>query len=192
MDAYKEIFLMQQTYATLFAIANKIQMKGDKYLEKLTSRQNMAMIAVAHLKEDERTINNVAAKLGTTKQSAKQLIAILEAKGYLITTPSQRDKRAVNLKITEPGQQAMVECAEKGLYFFADLFREFSGEEMEKLWRMLKKLYRFDGHEQDDFEEEVALELTAEQYEIQREALEEFERRRNSPGKGKRGMCDEK
>ncbi|MEH6853772.1 MarR family transcriptional regulator, partial [Priestia megaterium] len=32
MDIYKELFLMQQTYATLFSLANKIQVKGDKSL----------------------------------------------------------------------------------------------------------------------------------------------------------------
>ena len=43
MDAYKELFLMQQAYATLFSLSNKVQMIGDKYFEDLTSRQYMAM-----------------------------------------------------------------------------------------------------------------------------------------------------
>jgi hypothetical protein len=44
MDNYKELYeeidLMQQTYATLFSLANKIQVKGDKYLETLTIYDN--------------------------------------------------------------------------------------------------------------------------------------------------------
>ncbi|MDP4093106.1 MAG: MarR family transcriptional regulator, partial [Bacillota bacterium] len=78
MDIHRELFLMQQTYATLFSLANKIQVKGDKYLEGLTSRQYMTMIAIAHLPENETTLNNIARKLGTTKQSVKQLITIIE------------------------------------------------------------------------------------------------------------------
>lgn len=183
MDITQELFLMEQTYATLFSVSNKIQVQGDRYLAKLTSRQNMAMIAIAHLKEEEATINNVARKLGATKQSTKQLITILEEKGYLVSCPSPVDKRAVNLKITETGKQAMLECMEKGIYFFTELFRGFSGEELENLWGMLKKLYCFDGEEQDGFEEESELDLAPDQYEVQERVLQEFKRRRENTGK---------
>jgi DNA-binding MarR family transcriptional regulator len=158
MDNCRETFLRQQTYATLFSLANKLQIQGDKYLESLTSRQFMAMIAIAHLEEDETTLNNIARKLGTTKQSVKQLITIIEKKGYIVIAPSQKDKRAVNIKITESGKQAMLDCGERGMKFFSDLFKDFTVEEMEILWGLLKKLYRFDGEEQDGFEDEAVLE----------------------------------
>jgi len=178
MDVYKEIFLMQQAYATLFSLTNKVQIVGDKYLEGLTSRQYMTMIAMAHLEENERTINNIARKLGTTKQSVKQLINIIEEKGYTITEPSTRDKRAVNIKFTEAGIQVMLKCGEMGIYFFADLFKDFSSNEIETLWVLLKKLYRFDGEEQDGFEAE-GVDLGEDLNELQEKTLKEFERRRN-------------
>jgi DNA-binding MarR family transcriptional regulator len=157
MDNYREIFLMQQTYATLFSLTNKLQVHGDKYLESLTSRQFMVMIAITHLPEDEATLNNIARKLGTTKQSVKQIITIIEKRGYIVTIPSQKDKRAVNVKITELGNRVMLECGERGMNFFADIFKDFTLEEMETLWNLLKKLYRFDGEEQDGFEENIDL-----------------------------------
>jgi DNA-binding MarR family transcriptional regulator len=156
MDNPRTIFLMQQTYATLFSLANKVQVKGDQYQNKLTSRQLMAMIAIIHLPEGETTLNNIARKLGTTKQSVKQLITLMENHGYLVTVPSQQDKRAVNIQITQTGNQVLVEGFELGMEFFADLFQDFTLEEMETLWSLLKKLYRFDGEEQDGFEEEIA------------------------------------
>ena len=179
MDNYREIFLIQQIYGTLFSLANKLQIQGDKYFENLTSRQFMAMIAIIHLPEDETTLNNIARKLGTTKQSVKQLITIIENKGYIITVPSQQDKRAVNVKITESGKQVMLECGEKSMNFIADLSKDFTMEEMEILWSLLKKLYRFDGEEQDGFEEEAHLEIGGDQNDIQARALKEFARRRN-------------
>jgi len=39
----KELHFMQQSYATLFSVVNKVQIKGDEYLEVLTSRQHMAL-----------------------------------------------------------------------------------------------------------------------------------------------------
>lgn len=182
MDVYKELFLIQQTYATLFSLANKIQVKGDEYFKDLTSRQYMTMIAIAHLPEDETTLNNIARKLGTTKQSVKQLINIMENKGYVITVPSKKDKRAVNVRFTELGKQVAIKCSEKGLTFLADLFKDFSTEEIELLWNMLKKLYTFDGEEQDGFEEDADVNMLPEGRlnEEQIQALKEFERRRKN------------
>lgn len=115
----------------------------------------MAMIAILHLPEGEASLNNIARKLGTTKQSVKQLITLIEKNGYVATVPSQRDKRAVNVVITPAAKQALLVDNEAGLLFFEDLFHEFSQAELETLWTLLKKLYRFDGEEQDGFEEEA-------------------------------------
>lgn len=184
MDIYKELFLMQQTYATLFSLANKIQIKGDAYLQSLTSRQYMTMLAIAHLQEDETTLNNIGRKLGTTKQSVKQIITILENKGYVLISPSEKDKRAVNVKITEVGKQQMLESAEKGIYFFAELFADFSAMELEQFWNLLKKMYRFDGEDHDGFEADGNLEPVENQNELQTRVMNEFERRRKQTKKG--------
>jgi len=178
MDIYRELFLMQQTYATLFSLANKIQVKGDKILELLTSRQYMAMLAIAHLPEDETTLNNIARKLGTTKQSTKQLITIMENKGYVSVVPSKKDKRAVNVIITKNGKEVLLVVAERGIFCLEELFKKFSTEELETLWNLLKKLYSFDGEEQDGFEEEGNITMDEDTTELQLRVLKEFERRR--------------
>ncbi len=178
MDIYRELFLMQQTYATLFSLANKIQVKGDKSLEVLTSRQYMAMVAIAHLPEDDTTLNNIARKLGTTKQSAKQLITIIENKGYVNVVPSRKDKRAVNVKITKDGKDALLVVAEKGIYLLEELFKNLSTEELETMWSLLKKIYRFDGEEHDGFEEDGNLKMDEDNNEFQLRVMKEFERRR--------------
>lgn len=178
MDIYRELFLMQQAYATLFSLANKIQVKGDKSLELLTSRQYMAMVAIAHLPEDETTLNNIARKLGSTKQSTKQLITIIENKGYVNVVPSKKDKRAINVKITDTGKNVLLVVAEKGIFFLEELFKKLSTEELETMWGLLKKLYSFDGEEHDGFEEEGNLKMDDDSNELQMRVMKEFERRR--------------
>ncbi|MGE6629763.1 MarR family winged helix-turn-helix transcriptional regulator [Bacillus sp. NPDC077027] len=178
MEIYRELFLMQQTYATLFSLANKIQVKGDKYLELLTSRQYMAMVAIAHLPEDETTLNNIARKLGTTKQSAKQLISIMEKKGYVNVIPSRKDKRAINVSITQIGIEVLLVVTEKGTFFLEELFKKFSTEELETMWKLLKKLYSFDGQEHDGFEEDGNIKMDEDNNELHSRVIKEFERRR--------------
>lgn len=43
----------------------------------------MTMVAIAHLPEGKATFNNIARKLGTTKQNVKQIITAMEKKGYI-------------------------------------------------------------------------------------------------------------
>lgn len=148
----KELFLMQQVYATLTSLTNKIEAQDDKYFKGLTSRQYMAMLAVLHLPPEETTIKNIAEKLGTTKQNANRLIAAIEKKGYITVSSSESDRRAINVKLTKLGFSEMVKASEIGMIFLADVFHEFSCDELQSLWHLLKKLYRFDGKEQDGFE----------------------------------------
>ncbi|ADK14811.1 MULTISPECIES: MarR family winged helix-turn-helix transcriptional regulator [Clostridium] len=179
MNNHNALFLMQQIYITIFSLTNKLQVKGDGYYEHLTSRQVMALVAILHLPENETTINNIARILGTTKQSMKRVLSIIENKGYIISVPSQLDKRAVNLKITRSGKQILKNCGENSIRFLADISQNLSIEEMEMLWALLKKLYSFDGEEQNGFEEEVDYKIGEFRNDSKIRTLNEFERLRN-------------
>ncbi|MDG0767335.1 MarR family transcriptional regulator [Bacillus halotolerans] len=175
----KDLFLMQQSYATLFSVLNKIQSRGDEYYESLTTRQFMTMVSILHLPEEETTFNNIAKKLGTSKQNINRLVSSIENRGYAVTVPSKRDKRAVNVKITDSGKRVLEECGEKAVYFMADIFHGFSTEELETLWNLLKKLYSFDGEEQDGFEEDARdFEIEQEHDDLKIKILQEFAKRR--------------
>ncbi|MCP1124347.1 MarR family transcriptional regulator [Bacillus sp. 3103sda1] len=178
----KELHFMQQSYATLFSVVNKVQTRGDEYMEILTARQHMALIAIAHLPSESTTLINIAKKLGTTKQTANKLTTSLAKKGYVKTMPSKMDKRSINIEITPEGKKALIACSEKSTYFLADMFHDFTTDEIKTLWRLLQKLYRFDGEEQDGFEENANLEveeqaqLNSDSY--QEKVLAEFSKRR--------------
>lgn len=174
----KLLFLIQQTYASLYSLTNKLQIKGDKYFDLLTSRQFMTMMAILHLPEEKTTLNNIARKLGTSKQNIKTLIDSIAQKGYVATVPSIRDKRAINVRITDLGNRVMMEGNKRGLDFFADAFADFSIEELETLWKLLKKLYNFDGESLDGFEEDVSEKFDMSD-DHQRKMLNGFLERRN-------------
>lgn len=186
MDNYREAYLIQQIYTTIFSLTNKMQVHEAKYFDKMSSRQLMAIIAIYHLPEGKATLNNIAKKLGTTKQSVKQIITILENKGYVITMPSKSDKRAVNVSVTEAGREATMESGKESIYFFGELSKSLTKEEMEILWMLLKKMYRFDGEEMDGFEEDANVNAGIEGEELEREnekLLKEFGRIRNGGSK---------
>jgi len=137
-----------QALAALFAAVNKLQMLGDRYLKDLTVRQMLAIPALFHAPDGKATINHIARSLGVTKQSAKQIVDVLEKKKYVSAAPSERDKRAVNVAITPEGERAFSVCSERADLFVADIFSEFSAEELEIFLTLLRKLYKSSGPEQ--------------------------------------------
>lgn len=153
------IFLMEQTFATLFSVTNKVQMNADHYLDILTSRQLLTLVALIHLPEGDATLKQIASKIGSSKQSTKHIIDGLKKKGYINIEPNQNDKRAINITITSEGKKVMMEDAVRGYEFFDKLFRDFSNEELELLWSFHQRLYAYDGEKHDGFEEAANLPL---------------------------------
>ena len=149
MSVAQDLFYAQCTLSALFSVSNKLQMQGDKSLGDLTIRQMLAIPTIIHAPDGKATINHIARSMGTTKQSAKQIVDALARKNYLSVAPSQSDKRAVNITITEEGKRAFRLCSERTDEFLADIFAEFATKDLETLWSLLKKLYRFDGIELD-------------------------------------------
>ncbi len=174
-----DLFLMQQTYATMFSLTNKLQITGDSCLNGMTIRQYMTVVAILHLTEDETTINNIAHKLGTSKQNANRMVSSIERLGYISSFQSEKDKRATNIRLTEAGEKKMVECSEQIINFMADVFHAFNTSELETLWELLKKLYCFDGEKQDGFEEE-GLRFTDIAKDKEQTLLEKFSQKRSN------------
>ena len=152
MNIIKDLFYAQQTLFSLFSVTNKLQIQGDKHLQDMTIRQILSIPTLFHAPDGKATINHIARSMGTTKQNAKQIVAALERKGYLSVAPSEQDKRAVNITITPEGNSAFEVCSERTDEFLANIFCDFTTEDLETLCTLLQKLYRFDGTAPDAFE----------------------------------------
>ena len=141
----KEMLLMQQIYATLMALAKKLDRQDNGYFRGLTARQYMVLRAVRHAQQDKTTMVDIANRLGTAKQNFTQLISILEKKGYVTRAARENNRRTVSVDVTELGLSAMLEYAGTGTSVMTDIFNDFTQKEMKTLWHLLKKLYRYDG-----------------------------------------------
>jgi len=152
MNIAKDLFFAQSSLAALFSVTNKLQMHGDKHLQDMTLRQILAIPALFHAPNGKATINHIAKSMGTTKQNAKQIVDAMNKKGYLSVMPSERDKRAVDITITAEGQKAFEACAERTDEFLANIFCNFTTDDLETFHGLLQKLYCYDGTEQSHFE----------------------------------------
>ena len=174
----RELFLMQQAYATLVSLTNKIENEANKYFKSLTSKQYMAILAVFHLPPEETTLKNIAHKLGTTKQNANHLIAAVKKKGYITVSGCETDKRAINIQMTDSGLEVMAENSEAGIIFMADVFNYFNEKELKTLWELLKKLHAFDGEAYSGFEADASGRFEGDYSRQQARVLEAFRKKR--------------
>ena len=76
-------------------------------------------------------------------------------------------------------------AAKRAWNLFLDIFKDFTKDEMETLWGFLKRMYSFDGAEQDGFEEEAGFGPGEEQDRAQARLLMEFKKRRGEYKIGK-------
>ncbi|NRY62365.1 MarR family winged helix-turn-helix transcriptional regulator [Clostridium beijerinckii] len=148
-------YYIQQIFSTIFYLSNKIQVQGDKMDERITVRQWMVLLTISHLLEDNASYSKIADKMGCTKQNVKHIIDSLQKKNYVLLEKNEKDKRAINIKITKECREIMGEYYEKGNKFLKDMFNNFEEKELENLWDLLKKIANYDGSNWTGYEERV-------------------------------------
>ena len=146
-------FYVEQIFATIFALNNKIQEHSNRLTDEITLRQFMLLLAIEHIPADECSYNRIAEKIGTSKQNVKQIVQSLEKKQYVIVTASTTDKRAVNVTMTKGGINAAVGFVKASKQMIKDTADNFTAEELSHLWDLLKRLYAFDGIEMKGFDQ---------------------------------------
>ncbi|MGE5630724.1 MAG: MarR family winged helix-turn-helix transcriptional regulator [Caulobacteraceae bacterium] len=130
-------------FGSLFLIANKLQVIGDKYLGKagITTKQWFLTVMISQFRETPPTLSEVAELMGSSRQNVKQLALKLEEKEYLKIEKDERDARALRLKLTEKSRVFWEGRQDQDDRFIKDLFADFSSEEIDKVCSSFNKLF---------------------------------------------------
>ncbi len=96
---------------------------------------------LSHLKRDEgKTQQTLADEVGIRTQSVSEALSLLEERGHIRRVPSEKDKRAMLIFITEEGEKAL-EAANEDRRLRADkFFGSLTDGEKEILGEILIKL----------------------------------------------------
>jgi DNA-binding MarR family transcriptional regulator len=142
-ELLEKLASMQQIYGLIFSLSNRLQNIGDEKLEQseLTTKQFMTIVALLHLNPGETTIQNIAKKLGSSKQNTAIIIKNLEKKGFVQTKKSATDKRALNVELTDIGKEETAVVSEIFSYFLLDVFKDFDMGTLHQMKELISKLY---------------------------------------------------
>ena len=141
MRAERNLYYAYQSLTMLFSATNKLQVRGDKHLGDMTIRQVLTILAILYAPNKNASVNQIARQLGTTKQSAAQIVDALRKKGCVSVAPSEKDKRSVSVTVTAAGEKVMRESSIRVNEFITDIFIDFTSEELASFHTLLKKLY---------------------------------------------------
>jgi len=129
-------------FASLFLVANKLQVIGDSHLKQddITTKQWFLILIISQFKEKPPMITDVANLMGTSRQNVKQLALKLEEKGFLNIEKDKQDSRTLRLKLTEKNQWFWEKREEKDRNFVTNLFKSLSVEELDIMCQGFSKL----------------------------------------------------
>jgi DNA-binding MarR family transcriptional regulator len=95
---------------------------------------------LGHLDTEGTRIGTLAARMGTSRQAASQLLTAIEARGYVERIPDPDDKRAVIARHTPAGRSILLAAIEVMLSI-EDEYGAILGEDgLARLKRLLKRL----------------------------------------------------
>lgn len=130
----------QYVFGTTSLISNRMAAAIDAELSDITYKQWFFLMMIDRMDMIEKNVHDVAQFVGTTRQNARKIIGQLENRGYLETSVSRFDARALSVKITRKGRSCLQRNTPPVADATARLFSDISDAELQSLALALGKL----------------------------------------------------
>ena len=92
---------MQFIFGSVFLLANKLQIAGDKITEELTTKQWFLLVMISKMDKELPSMTDIANFTGSTRQNITKMLLILEKKGYITISTLPEDKKSMRVTLTE-------------------------------------------------------------------------------------------
>jgi DNA-binding MarR family transcriptional regulator len=129
----------------IFALANKLQMMGDRMIKGLSTKQWLLLKRVSQMQPGILpTITQIAANMNTSRQNIAKMMSDLAEDGYVFIETSPDDARSKKVRLAPKGIDVLedlspaAESLVKGV--FADITKERSEQAKLTLYSMLYNL----------------------------------------------------
>lgn len=126
-------------FASVFSLANKLQVIGDRFDSNITIKQWLFLVGVSKF-NDSPTVSEVAHFVGYSRQNAKRLAVTLEKRGFVFISKDKNDARALRIELTDQCRHYFSGRHEKELAFLVKIFDDFDSDLIEGFYKGLTKL----------------------------------------------------
>ncbi|MDF2614034.1 MAG: transcriptional regulator [Clostridia bacterium] len=143
-----EINKEQFIFGSLFLLANRLQVIGDRWDPDITMKQWFLIVMIAQFGDTPPKLSEVAEFMGSSRQNVKQLALKLEERGFVNIQKDEFDNRAIRLRLTESCKIFFKNREDRENYFLEELYKDFSVEELDSLYkgmyRLSESIFRMD------------------------------------------------
>lgn len=111
---------------------------------ELSNVEFFMLMEISLLKEhgrEEITLGDIIECTDMTMSAASKKISILEKKGYVIRKASSKDKRNINIMLTESGEKICEDEKRKKHEWVTKILSEMGEEDSRKMFELVNKLF---------------------------------------------------
>lgn len=144
-DRYAEMDVSAvQTFLTLLRVASDVIENLDTCLARHDLLQGRWWVLILLMREDNLTASPsvLADKAGVTRATMTGLLDSLERTGLIERIPNPDDRRMLNVRLTEKGQQRLDEVMPDYYRRVSSVMEELTPQDRELLMQMLQKVGR--------------------------------------------------
>jgi len=127
-------------FASIFTLANRLQILGDKFDRNLTIKQWLLLACIYKCESEAPTISEVAELTGSSRQNVKKMALILEREGFVHLQKDPNDARALRIGLTEKCRVYFKEREDRELDFLEKLYIGFDADLIMCLKKAISKL----------------------------------------------------
>ncbi|MDD2199624.1 MAG: hypothetical protein PHE08_07870 [Bacteroidales bacterium] len=133
--------LKQKAYifASIFTLANKLQVLGDEFDKNVTTKQWLFVLGVSTFSKPPM-ISELAGFLGYSRQNAKRIASDLEKGGYVKVSRDKSDARALRIKLTPKSIAYFEKRDKREIEFLESIFTGFDTELINGMRKGISKL----------------------------------------------------
>jgi DNA-binding MarR family transcriptional regulator len=132
----------QFIFGSIFLLANKLQLLGDKVTQELTVKQWFLLNILQQMDNKSPNYNDIAKAFGTSRQNVSKMISVLHKKGMVELHPSETDQRAIYVTLTQRSFDYFSSKENAGNILLDKIFCGASMTEIEQTIILLSKLLR--------------------------------------------------
>lgn len=135
-----DIIKKAHIFGSIFTMANRLQILGDKLDPNLTVKQWLLIASITQYDSYAPTISEAAGIIGNSRQNVKKMAAILEREGFLQLNKDADDARIVRISLTDKCKDYFNNRSDVEAEFIEQLFKGFDTDLVKELYRSIGKL----------------------------------------------------
>jgi DNA-binding MarR family transcriptional regulator len=126
-------------FATIFTLANKLQMLGDEFDQHITTKQWLFVVGVSTFSKPPM-LSELAGFLGYSRQNAKRIATDLQKSGYVKVSKDPYDARILRIELTPKSISYFGKRDKQEIEFLESIFTGFDAETTNRMYKGIVKL----------------------------------------------------